>query len=328
MKNTKPWWLYITVAFFLILGLLEYAVDSGDKPAIIEYPIAQVFMLFVLLLIIAVSYIVRAIENVMFHTLSKEAQERYLSAQDRQWEWTWAKKTYKKLLGSKPIEAEGEIILDHNYDGIRELDNKLPPWWVYMFYATIVFGLVYMLRFHVFGGYDQDLEFEREIAEARAEIEEYKKTAKDLIDANTVELLTDASDIKAGETIFVGNCAVCHKVDGGGSIGPNLTDDYWILGGGIKNVFNTISEGGRDGKGMVAWKTNLKPSEMAQVASYVLSMHGTNPADAKAPEGEIWIDPNAPVKEVEVEQIDSTTIKVIMDDEDTDAPLPSSESRR
>ncbi len=322
MKNNRASWLRIPVAFFLILGVMEYFIDSGNKPAVLTYPMAQVFMLFILLLIIAVEGIVAAIENVMFQTLSEEAKERYLAAKNKKWEWKWAKKTYKQLLGSKPLEAEGEIILDHNYDGIRELDNKLPPWWVYMFYATIIFGVVYMFRFHVFGGYDQDLEYEWEVAAAQAEIEEYKKTAKDLIDANTVELLTDAGDLKAGETIFTGNCAVCHKVDGGGSIGPNLTDDYWVLGGGIKNVFNTISEGGRAGKGMVSWKTNLKPSEMAQVASYVLSMHGSNPADAKAPEGERWMDPTAPIQDVQVQQIDSTTIEVIMDDGNTDAPLP------
>ena len=117
------------------------------------------------------------------------------------------------------------------------------------------------------------------------------------------------------KTVFEANCVACHKVDGGGGIGPNLTDDYWILGGGIKNVFNTISEGGRDGKGMVAWKTDLRPSEMAQVASYVLSLHGTNPADAKDPEGDLWVDPNAPIEEVEVKQIDSTTIQVLMEDQ-------------
>ncbi len=319
MKNNRLWWLRIPVAFFLILGLMEFFIESGNKPAILEYPIAQVFMLFILLLIIAIEVILAAIENVMFQTLSEEGKERYLASKNKKWEWKWAESTYKKLLGSKPIEAEGEIVLDHNYDGIRELDNKLPPWWVYLFYASIVFAVVYMFRFHVFGGYDQELEYEREIAAAQAEIEEYKRTAKDLIDAKTVELLTEATDLKAGETIFTGNCAVCHKVDGGGAIGPNLTDDYWFLGGGIKNVFNTISEGGRDGKGMVSWKTNLKPSEMAQVASYVLNLHGTNPADAKDPEGEIWMDPDAPVDNVEVKQIDATEIEVIME---TDKPNP------
>ena len=327
MRNNRLWWLRIPVLFFTVLGLMELFIDSGNLPAIIKYPMAQVFMLFILLLLIAIEGILAAIENVMFHTLDDAAKERYLASKQKQaaWDWKWAKRTYKKLLGSKPVEAEGEIILDHNYDGIRELDNKLPPWWVYLFYATIIFAFVYMFRFHVFGGYDQELEYQREIAAAKAEIEEYKKTAKDLIDANTVELLTDASDLKAGETIFAGNCAVCHKIDGGGSIGPNLTDDYWILGGGIKNVFNTISEGGRAGKGMVAWKSNLKPSEMAQVASYVLTMHGTNPADAKEPEGEIWMDPNAPVDDVEVEQVDSTEIEVIIET-DKPNPLESGES--
>ncbi len=106
--------------------------------------------------------------------------------------------------------------------------------------------------------------------------------------------------------------------DGGGGIGPNLTDDYWILGGGIRNVFKTISEGGRAGKGMVAWKTNLKPGEIAQVSSYVLGLHGTTPANPKDPEGDIWIDPNAPVDEVEVE-VDSTGVEVIME---TETPNP------
>ena len=157
-------------------------------------------------------------------------------------------------------------------------------------------------------------EFEQEMAEARIAIEEYKKTAKDLVDVNTVELLTEASDINAGKVIFEGNCAVCHMNDGGGGIGPNLTDDYWILGGGIRNVFNTVSEGGRSGKGMVAWKTSLKPNEMAQVSSYILSLHGTTPANPKDPEGEIWIDENAPVEEVQVE-MDSTSVEIIMEDE-------------
>ena len=206
------------------------------------------------------------------------------------------------MLGTKPMEAESEIILDHDYDGIRELDNNLPPWWVYLFYASIVFGVVYLLRFHVFNDYNQTMEYEQEVAAAQLEIEEYKKTAKGLVDANTVELLTDASDLSAGKGIFEGNCVACHMADGGGGIGPNLTDQNWILGGGIKNVFHTISEGGRDGKGMIAWKQNLKPAEIAQVASYVLSFQGTTAANPKAPEGDIWVDPNAPAQEAPAEQ--------------------------
>lgn len=294
MKNNSVLWLRILVVFFLILGLMEFFIESGNKPAILAYPMAQAFMFFVLMLLIAIGGTLTAIENVMFLTLSEEGKERYLASKNKKWEWEWGKKTYKKLLGSKPIEAESEIILDHNYDGIRELDNGLPPWWTYLFYASIIFAVVYMFRFHVFGGYDQELEYQQDVAAAQLEIEEYKKTAKGLVDANTVELLTDGSDINAGKALYETNCVACHMVDGGGGIGPNLADENWILGGGIKNVFHTISEGGRDGKGMIAWKQTLKPVEMAQVASYILEeITGTTPANPKAAEGDVWVAPNS-----------------------------------
>lgn len=294
MSTRTPWWIRIPLLFFIIFGLMEYFIDSGEKPAFIEYPITQFFLLMVLFILIAIELILHSVENVMFQTLSPEAQERYLEAKNKKRKWNWAKNLYKRLTRTKEIEKEGEIILDHNYDGIRELDNVLPPWWVYLFYATIVFGVVYLIRFHVIGDYDQKLEYEQEVAAAKIAIAEYKKTAKDLVDVNTVEFLSDASDLSAGEKIFNTNCVACHMADGGGGIGPNLTDSYWILGGGIKNVFNTISEGGRDGKGMIAWKQSLKPAEMAQVASYILTLGGTTPANPKAPEGEIWVDPDAP----------------------------------
>jgi len=306
MRNSTPAWVRVPVLFFTIFLLMEYFIDSGDQPAFIAYPMTVYFLILVLLLLIAIELILKSIENVMYQTLSEEAKARYKESKSEPWEWAWGKRMYQKLLGSRPIEEEGEIILDHNYDGIRELDNRLPPWWIYLFYITIVFGVVYLVRFHIFNDYDQQTEFEQEMAQARIAIEEYKKTAKDLVDVNTVELLTEASDLNAGKVIFEGNGAVC--------IGPNLTDDYWILGGGIRNVFNTVSEGGRSGKGMVAWKTSLKPGEMAQVSSYILSLHGTTPANPKDPEGEIWIDENAPVEEVQVE-MDSTSVEIIMEDE-------------
>lgn len=309
----SPWWIRIPIIFFLIFGIMEFFIDSGDKPAFLEYPITQFFLLMVLLLLIAIELILKSIENIMFQTLSEEAKKKYINLKGSTWEWKWGKRMYQKLLGSKPLEEEGEIILDHNYDGIKELDNKLPPWWVYLFYATIIFGVVYLARFHVFGDYTQDMEYEMQVAEAQAEIEEYKRTAKNLVDVNTVELLTETSDLNAGKVIFDQNCVVCHMADGGGGIGPNLTDAYWIQGGGIKNVFNTISEGGRDGKGMVSWKQTLKPLEMAQVASYLLTFQGTTAANPKAAEGDIWVDENAPdvdeSEEVIPEQeTDSTTI--------------------
>ena len=140
MKNASSSWIRIPVIFFTIFVLMEYFIDSGDMPAIIKYPAAQFFMLTVLLLLIAIEMILQSVENVMYQTLSDEAKQRYDATKSKSWEWTWGKKVYQKLLGSKPIEAEGEIILDHNYDGIRELDNTSPPWWVHTFYATTTSG--------------------------------------------------------------------------------------------------------------------------------------------------------------------------------------------
>ncbi|GAA4272831.1 cbb3-type cytochrome c oxidase N-terminal domain-containing protein [Aquimarina gracilis] len=308
---------YLRVLAFLLIAyvLIELTVDSGSTSAFIAEPLTWLILGMVLLFSIAIEISLAAFKNVLFQSLNPEAQERYLRAQkakkDKQFKWV--KETYLKLLDSKPVEEEEEIILDHNYDGIKELDNNLPPWWVWGFYATIIFGVIYLARFHVFNDYTQTEEYETEVAAAKIAIEEYKKTAKDLVDVNTVTLLTDASDISAGKAIFATNCVACHKADGGGGIGPNLTDKYWILGGGIKNVFRTISEGGRDGKGMVAWKQTLKPAEMAQVASYIITLEGTIPAEPKEPQGEIWTDPDAPKEETPIEEIpevvsDSTAV--------------------
>lgn len=315
MISRMPWWIRVPLLFFAIWILMEYFIDSSGKPAVMEYPVTLLFLLLALVLLIAIEAIVAAVENVMFRSLSPEAQERYLANKNKKREWKWGKDIYQRLTRSRSIEREGEIILDHNYDGIRELDNVLPPWWVGLFYATIVFGVVYLVRFHIMDDYTQAEEYEMEVAEARLAIEEYKKTAKDLVDVNTVVVLTDAGDLAAGKAIFETNCVVCHMADGGGGIGPNLTDDYWILGGGIKNVFRTISEGGRDGKGMVAWKTSLKPAEMAQVSSYVLQFQGTTAANPKTPEGEIWIDPEAPVPT----EVPTDSTETESDQYDTDA---------
>jgi len=311
MRHLIPSWIRVPVVFFIILGLVEYFVDSGDKPAFIEQPIIMLFLLLVLLILIAIEAIVSSMDNILYQSLNEEAKAKYDAQKVKTPKIiTWLSTTYKKLLGQKPVEEEHEIILDHNYDGIKELDNSLPPWWLYGFYASIIFGAIYLLRYHVFNGDTQFDELETEYAEAKIAIENYKKNAKDLVDINTVEILTELSDLKAGQAIFETNCVACHKADGGGGIGPNLTDNYWISGGGIKDVFRTVSEGGRDGKGMIAWKTMLKPAEMAQVSSYVLQFQGTTPAEHKAPEGDLWVNPNAEVPtEINEVVIDSTLIQ-------------------
>lgn len=292
MKDLVPSWIRVPVVFFIIFGAVEFFIDSGEQPAFIKHPAVILFLLLILLILIAIEVIVSALENIMLHKLDDEAKAIFLAEKEKSFKFTWLKETYQNLLGQTPIEDEGEIILDHNYDGIKELDNNLPPWWIYGFYASIVFAAVYLLRYHVFSGPTQIDELETELADARIAIEAYKKTAKNLVDINTVTELTEAADLSAGKTIFETNCVACHMADGGGGIGPNLTDPNWILGGDIKSIFKTVSEGGRSGKGMIAWKQQLKPLEMAQVSSYVLTFEGTTPANPKAPEGDVWVDEN------------------------------------
>lgn len=287
--NTKfPSWLRIILLLFTGIVLLEFSIESEGRIALLERPIYGVIVLVYLLILITAETLIVLIEKSLVNLLSEEAKNRYYAQKQAK----SSKNIYKKLLAwltkSRSIEEESEIVLDHNYDGIQELDNVLPPWWVYLFYATILFAGVYLVRFHIVKDYTQTEEFERDVAAANLAIEAYKKTAKDLIDINTVVVLTEASDLSAGKKIFESNCVACHMADGGGGIGPNLTDAYWILGGGIKNVFRTVSEGGRDGKGMVAWKTILKPAEIAQVSSYVLQFQGTTPANPKVAEGELY----------------------------------------
>jgi len=222
MKSYFPSWLRIPLIFFAIAALAEYVIDSGDQPAFIEQPLISLFLVLVLLILIGIEGLVSAMDNILYQSLDEEAKARYIAQKNKPPKFVlWIKNIYKRLAGSKPIEEEHEIILDHNYDGIRELDNSLPPWWLYSFYISIIFAAVYLLKYHVFNGDSQFDELEKEYAEAKIAIEEYKKTAKDLVDFNTVELLTDAADLKAGQNIFNTNCVACHKADGGGGIGPN-----------------------------------------------------------------------------------------------------------
>jgi cytochrome c oxidase cbb3-type subunit III len=310
MKKLIPAYIRVLVIFFAVFGAMEYFIDSGEKPAFIKFPMVSLFLFVFLFLLIAIEVTVNAVDTITYQLLTDEQKAKLAITENISYkESDWYKKLLKTLTKSEPIENEDDILLDHDYDGIKELDNNLPPWWVYLFYACIIFAVVYLVRFEVMGGDNQEMEFKKEMAQAQIDIDEYKKTAPDLMDEKTVTLLTDPADLAAGKAIFTTNCVACHRADAGGQIGPNLTDDHWILGGGIKNVFHTITNGGRDGKGMIAWKASLKPKEIQHVASYVLSLRGSNPVDPKAPDGEIWVDPNAPKKDATAKPVDPAITK-------------------
>ena len=294
MKKLIPPYIRVLVIFFAVFAAMEYFIDSGDKPAFIKFPMVSLFLLVFLFLLIAIEITVNAVDTITYHLLTEEQKAKLEEVNNLGFKDSAIYKSVVKfLIKPKPNVDEGQLLLDHDYDGIKELDNSLPPWWVYLFYGCIIFAAVYLIRFEILGADNQEMELKKEMAQAKIDIAEYKKTAPDLMDENSVTLLTDAAALAAGKAIFATNCVACHRPDGGGQIGPNLTDDQWILGGGIKNVFHTLVNGGRDGKGMISWKATLKPKQMQEVASYVLSLKGSNPKEPKAPEGEIWVDPSA-----------------------------------
>jgi cytochrome c oxidase cbb3-type subunit 3 len=228
------------------------------------------------------------------------------------------KKEESKLLLSLtdivPIEDEDSILLDHDYDGIRELDNNLPPWWKYGFYLTIVVAVVYMINYHVLGTGDlQGKEYENEMTQAKLEVDEFMKNSASNVDENTVKLLTDASDIASGKDIFSSNCAACHGKLGEGTVGPNFSDDYWIHGGSIQDIFKSIKYGWVE-KGMKSWKEDLSPIQIAQVTSYIKSLRGTNPPNGKAPQGDLFNEGGiAPSNDSTIVKNDSLTIQIKKD---------------
>lgn len=185
----------------------------------------------------------------------------------------------------KPIHEEVSIDLGHNYDGIRELDNRLPPWWLYGFYITIIFACGYLYMHHVSHSLPSNLEqYQAQVVEGEAQKEAYLKKSANNVDETSVKLLTDEASITAGKTTFQANCFACHGKLGEGGVGPNLTDDYWLHGSSVGEVFKTIKYGWPD-KGMKSWKDDFSPVQIAQLASFIKSLHGSNPPNSKAPQG-------------------------------------------
>lgn len=195
-----------------------------------------------------------------------------------------------KINKLRPVEKEADLDLGHDYDGIRELDNRLPPWWLYGFYFTIIFAAVYLYRTHVSHAAPSGIEeYQMAVAKADAQMEERLKDQKNRVDENTVVLITDKAELDKGKTVFTSNCTPCHGQQAQGIVGPNLTDDYWIHGGKINDVFKTIKYGYPE-KGMQAWKDQLSPVQIAEVASYIKSLRGSNPPGAKEKQGELYTE--------------------------------------
>lgn len=246
-----------------------------------------------LIVIVLASFTIMRATNTLIYEVRKDALakqgidleliEAAKAAKPSIWEG-W----YDKLTDAVPVQQEEDVMMHHNYDGIRELDNNLPPWWKYMFYASMVFAVVYFTHYHILGtGLLPHEELAEAIAQGEADKAAYLAQMANLVDETNVTVLTDEGSIVQGQTIFIEKCAQCHMNDGGGSVGPNLTDKYWIHGGSIEDIFKTIKYG-VPAKGMIAWESQLRPPEMQKVASFIYSLEGTTPQQPKEAEGEIY----------------------------------------
>lgn len=218
------------------------------------------------------------------------AVQKLRAGNDNKIQLSW----WEKFAALKSEKPESELILDEDFDGIAELDNPTPPWFNFIFYTTIIVAALYLLNYHVLKiGNLQASEYTVEVKEAKASVDAYLKKTGNAIDENNVTLLTDKAALEEGKKIFEANtCVTCHKIDGGGLVGPNLTDDYWIHGGDIKSIFKTIKYG-VTAKGMTAWQNAFTGKQIQAVASYVKSLKGTKPAEPKAPQGDLYTEGGA-----------------------------------
>ncbi len=222
---------------------------------------------------------------IRFFTGIEELQEKKALARKERFKGrgSWWSRANKM----KPIEEEHTLDVGHNYDGIRELDNPTPPWFSVAFIASILFGLGYLWRYQVaHAAPNQYEEYEIAVTKGNLQVAEYLKTKGDAVNEQTVVML-DGAGIEAGKKLFINNCTACHGTAGQGGVGPNLTDDYWLHGGAIGSVFHTIKFGVVE-KGMMSWKDVFSAQQIAELASYIKSLHGTHPPGAKEPQGELY----------------------------------------
>lgn len=279
----------LSTVLLLLISAVTFAQEEPKKAGnqeLINYLIISLLVLVIVaivVILVQVLMLLRKISNPQNATEPKE-DLRGESAPlfSARWWQRWSG------FGVQLQDEQRILISGHDYDGIHELDNRMPPWLAFLFQGTIVFAVIYLIIYHLTGIGDlpmAELEKETQIVEAKKTAFLEKAAAK--INENSVTLLTDTKTLEEGKAIFTANCAACHAADGGGTVGPNLTDEYWLHGGGIKNVFKTIKYGVPE-KGMISWEKQLNPLKMQQVSSYIVSLKGTKPAAPKAPQGEVY----------------------------------------
>lgn len=292
MKARK---ISLSVLVFLLFNMVVQAQAEavGSNPEHVNQVLSDTLLVAGIVLILGTLFAVMRVNSMITESVKIQLlQEHGIEALDKAGiqvqKESWWKRQYKKWTNVVPIEKEADVMLDHNYDGIRELDNNLPPWWVAMFYITIAFGGVYVY-FNHFSDYSTSSReaYAIEMEEAEEAVKAYLASQANTVDETNAEMIEDEVALAIGESVYKANCAACHGQLGEGGVGPNLTDPYWLHGGSIKNVFKTIKYGVPE-KGMIAWQAQLRPAEIHKIASYIMTLSGTNPPNAKEAQGELY----------------------------------------
>jgi cytochrome c oxidase cbb3-type subunit III len=291
-------------------GSSTFWSDPFNHPLFPLYLVSVLVLVTVILVLITAAFALRIL-NLFIERAAKERAEKLGLAYVKEisfWEKTWLR--WNSL---RPLSEEEDLDMGHDYDGIRELDNHLPPWWKLLFYGTIVWGAFYLVAFHIIGSLPlSSQEYENEVALADQKAKAFlasQPTAA--IDENALVYAKDDAILSKGKLVFSGSCVPCHRNDGGGNaIGPNITDAYWLHGGDIKSIYSTIKNGVVE-KGMPMWGKAMSPSDVKAVAFYVMSLQGTNPANAKAPQGALYKPVDSQVKDSTAVKLDTVKIQAL-----------------
>lgn len=275
------------LGLFIVPAAFAQGTPAGTSYSdFMLYVVLFVLAILIIILMVIMGQVVMLYQKITTHALPAEVKAESTPLFSPGW--------WQKFLGfSTPLNKEEKILLaGHEYDGIHELDNRMPPWLQFMFVGTVAFAIIYGLYYHAFGFGDLQMdELNKELAVAEVQKKAYIEKMGAGVNEENVALLTEGPMIKEGGVIFTEKCAACHAADGGGGVGPNLTDNYWIHGGDVKDVFKVIKYGVPE-KGMISWEKQLPPQEMQKVASFILAeLHGTKPMAPKEAQGELFETP-------------------------------------
>jgi cytochrome c oxidase cbb3-type subunit III len=278
---------FLKISLFIFLSLQAGIVQADAPVAVSESSMSgnDMLMVFIIGMLIIVMLVVAIVLFNISLALKKmlppkvEVDTEFQKAMDERTFW-------QKMAGLRPMKYEQSMMMDHAYDGIVEINNPVPAWFMTLFYGTIVIGVVYLFTYHVVGdGQIMTAEYKEQMAEGEAIKDAFMKKFAKSINENNVTVLKDAKAIEDGKKLYTQNCVACHAADGGGGVGPNLTDEYWLHGGNVKSIYHTISEGVAE-KGMISWKKSLNPLQIQQITSYIFTMKGKKAANPKEAQGE------------------------------------------